>query len=236
MRTIARVRSKYASALATSGSGDNSAISPATRLISASFAARLEGVAKPGAICLSEDAYRQVKARFDLKVSDLGEVQLNSRELSQQPWVRLLHSGGFRPRQGIKVVPALARAAIRTGKCFHLWRLWLGIHRAHLVLRAQILDQERDLLVAVAASTQVGLDLLDGAAEKRRYWPLFDRSWSLLLILPHRPQFAVDCVLGPTAGGIAVAIYRLLQNAVFGPEDIQRLSTAYEDARSALWN
>ncbi len=31
-----------------------------------------------------------------------------------------------------------------------------------------------------------------------------------------------------------MAIYRLLQNAVFGPEDIQRLSTAYEDAFRAL--
>ena len=36
------------------------------------IAARLEGVAAPGAICLSEDAYRQVKARLDLAVSDLG--------------------------------------------------------------------------------------------------------------------------------------------------------------------
>ena len=31
------------------------------------IAARLEGVAEPGAICLSEDAYRQVKARLDLR-------------------------------------------------------------------------------------------------------------------------------------------------------------------------
>jgi adenylate cyclase len=45
------------------------------------IAARLEGVAKPGAICLSEDAYRQVKQRLDLKVSDLGATQLkNIRE------------------------------------------------------------------------------------------------------------------------------------------------------------
>ena len=36
------------------------------------IAARLEGVAKPGAICLSEQAYWQVKSRLDLKVSDLG--------------------------------------------------------------------------------------------------------------------------------------------------------------------
>jgi TolB-like protein/class 3 adenylate cyclase/Flp pilus assembly protein TadD len=40
------------------------------------IAARLEGIAKPGAICLSEDAYRQVKARLDLAVSDLGQTQL----------------------------------------------------------------------------------------------------------------------------------------------------------------
>src|ERR1700746_1256091 len=32
------------------------------------IAARLEGIAKPGTICLSEDAYRQVKSRLDLAV------------------------------------------------------------------------------------------------------------------------------------------------------------------------
>ena len=42
------------------------------------IAARLEGIAKPGAICLSEDAYRQVKSRLDLAVSDLGPTQLKN--------------------------------------------------------------------------------------------------------------------------------------------------------------
>src|SRR5260221_4932252 len=42
------------------------------------IAARLEGIAKPGAICLSEDAYRQVKSRLDLKVSNLGATQLKN--------------------------------------------------------------------------------------------------------------------------------------------------------------
>jgi class 3 adenylate cyclase len=42
------------------------------------IAARLEGVAKPGAICLSEQAYWQVKGRLDLKVSDLGATQLKN--------------------------------------------------------------------------------------------------------------------------------------------------------------
>ena len=41
-------------------------------------AARLEGIAKPGAICLSEDAYRQVKGRLDLAVTDLGQTQLKN--------------------------------------------------------------------------------------------------------------------------------------------------------------
>ena len=40
------------------------------------IAARLEGIAKPGAMCLSEDAYRQVKSRLDLKVTDLGGKRL----------------------------------------------------------------------------------------------------------------------------------------------------------------
>ena len=42
------------------------------------IAARLEGIAKPGAICLSEDAYRQVKGRLDLAVKDLGPTQLKN--------------------------------------------------------------------------------------------------------------------------------------------------------------
>jgi adenylate cyclase len=42
------------------------------------IAARLESIAKPGAICLSEDAYRQVKGRFEIAVSDLGATQLKN--------------------------------------------------------------------------------------------------------------------------------------------------------------
>ncbi len=42
------------------------------------IAARLEGIAKPGMICLSEDAYRQVKGRLDLAVTDLGPTQLKN--------------------------------------------------------------------------------------------------------------------------------------------------------------
>ena len=58
------------------------------------IAARLEGIVKPGAICLSEQAYWQVKGRLDLAVTDLGPTQLKniaepihvySLEVGQQP-------------------------------------------------------------------------------------------------------------------------------------------------------
>src|SRR5271156_372649 len=42
------------------------------------IAARLEGISSPGAICLSEDAYRQVKTRLALVVPDLGPTQLKN--------------------------------------------------------------------------------------------------------------------------------------------------------------
>jgi adenylate cyclase len=42
------------------------------------LAARLEGVCEPGAVCLSEDAYRQVRGRLDLAVTDLGPTQLKN--------------------------------------------------------------------------------------------------------------------------------------------------------------
>jgi TolB-like protein/class 3 adenylate cyclase len=42
------------------------------------IAARLEGIAQPGAICLSEQAYWQVKGRLDLAVRDLGPTRLKN--------------------------------------------------------------------------------------------------------------------------------------------------------------
>ena len=42
------------------------------------IAARLEGICEPGSICLSEQAYWQVKARLDLAIDDRGAVQLKN--------------------------------------------------------------------------------------------------------------------------------------------------------------
>jgi adenylate cyclase len=77
------------------------------------IAARLEGIAEPGAICLSEDAYRQVKARLDLAVTDLGSTQLKNiaepvRVYSLQvgvPTQAKPLSASRRPRLSIVVLP-----------------------------------------------------------------------------------------------------------------------------------
>jgi TolB-like protein/Flp pilus assembly protein TadD len=55
------------------------------------IAARLESIAAPGAICLSEDAYRQVKGRVELAVSDLGLTEL--KNITEPVRVYLLRVG-----------------------------------------------------------------------------------------------------------------------------------------------
>jgi adenylate cyclase len=41
-------------------------------------AARLEGLAEPGGICLSEDAYRQVRGKTDIRFEDLGRQEMKN--------------------------------------------------------------------------------------------------------------------------------------------------------------
>jgi adenylate cyclase len=68
------------------------------------IAARLEGIAKPGTICLSEDAYRQVKARLNLTVSDLGATQL--KNIAEPIRVYLLEVGAApRPSMQSETAP-----------------------------------------------------------------------------------------------------------------------------------
>jgi adenylate cyclase len=70
------------------------------------IAARLEGVVKPGSIYLSEDAYRQVKARLDLAVSDLGQTQFNN--IAEPVRVYSLQVGSPSPPVDVKTTAPLA--------------------------------------------------------------------------------------------------------------------------------
>jgi class 3 adenylate cyclase len=42
------------------------------------IAARLEGIAEPGGICISEDAFRQVRGKVDAEFADIGEQRLKN--------------------------------------------------------------------------------------------------------------------------------------------------------------
>jgi hypothetical protein len=89
------------------------------------IATRLQSVAAPGTICLSEDAYRQVKARLDLAASDLGPTRLKniaepvricSLSVSGRGFVPALdwmesRSGGLRRL----IKPAATKAAFNIG-------------------------------------------------------------------------------------------------------------------------
>jgi TolB-like protein/class 3 adenylate cyclase len=68
------------------------------------IAARIEGIAKPGAICLSEDAYRQVKGRLELAISDLGPTRL--KNIAEPIRVYSLDVG-----RAFQVVPAPEKSA-----------------------------------------------------------------------------------------------------------------------------
>ena len=55
------------------------------------IAARLESICEPGAVCLSGAAYRQVRGRLDLPVTDLGPTQL--KNIVEPIRVHSLHVG-----------------------------------------------------------------------------------------------------------------------------------------------
>ena len=97
------------------------------------IAARLESVAKPGAICLSEDAYRQVKSRLDLNVRDLGTMTLKniaepvraySVEVGKPPIMRKrkVASGG----RFIPAAAGLAALLVAVGAAAAAWYLTAG--------------------------------------------------------------------------------------------------------------
>jgi adenylate cyclase len=69
------------------------------------IASRLEGVATAGAICLSEDAFRQVKGRLALEVRDLGETRL--KNIAEPMRIYALSIGG-----SPDVRPSAASAAL----------------------------------------------------------------------------------------------------------------------------
>jgi TolB-like protein len=64
------------------------------------IAARLEGIAEPGGICISEDAYRQVRGKVAVEFADLGEQNLKNIARPVRAYAIESISGPSRRKQG----------------------------------------------------------------------------------------------------------------------------------------
>jgi adenylate cyclase len=98
------------------------------------IASRLEGIAKPGAICLSEQAYWQVKGRLEMAVSDLGATQL--KNIAEPVHVYSLEVG-----QPARAKPAVTVAAPKAGSAAPVpqARAWLSKWPAFAAVLALVL-------------------------------------------------------------------------------------------------
>jgi adenylate cyclase len=81
-------------------------------------AARLEGICEPGQICLSEDAYRQVKSRLELQVADLGPQSL--KNIAEPVRAYLLRHGA----------PATQKSPQAATKTRGIWARWPALAAA----------------------------------------------------------------------------------------------------------
>jgi class 3 adenylate cyclase/TolB-like protein len=75
-------------------------------------AARLEGICEPGGVCLSEDAYRQVRSRLELQVADLGPQSL--KNIAEPVHAYLLRHGA----------PAAQKSPQPATKTRDVWARW----------------------------------------------------------------------------------------------------------------
>src|SRR5690349_15718426 len=50
------------------------------------IAARLEGIAKPGGVCISDDTHRQIRGRVDIAFDDIGEQSLKNITEPMRAW------------------------------------------------------------------------------------------------------------------------------------------------------
>jgi len=50
------------------------------------IAARLEGIAEPGGVCISDDAYRQIRGKIDVAFDDIGEQNLKNIAEPMRAW------------------------------------------------------------------------------------------------------------------------------------------------------
>jgi adenylate cyclase len=121
------------------------------------IAARLEGICKPGAVCLSEDAYRQVKGRLDLAVIDLGPTQLKNiaepvRVYSLEVGVPALAKPSEPKRHLSPVLIAVAIAALAVLAAASAWYLLNANRPAGIATNAPAEAARRSIVVTPFAN------------------------------------------------------------------------------------
>jgi class 3 adenylate cyclase len=75
------------------------------------IAARLEGIAEPGGVCVSEDAQRQIRGKVDIAVEDLGSQNLKNIVEPMRAWRLRINADGpaaISKRSPIETTKALA--------------------------------------------------------------------------------------------------------------------------------
>src|SRR5271167_3048855 len=68
------------------------------------IAVRLQELAEPGGICLSEDAYRQINGRFEVACRDLGPQRLKNIAEAVRTWRVSFGDGGRADGEGVAAV------------------------------------------------------------------------------------------------------------------------------------
>ena len=76
------------------------------------IAARLEGIAEPGGICMSDDAYRQVRGKVDVDFEDTGEHELKNIARPVK-----VYRCSCSARAGAEAAPARACPTSRRSRC-----------------------------------------------------------------------------------------------------------------------
>ena len=72
------------------------------------IASRVETLASPGAICLSDNAYQQIKGKLSLDVADLGEQQLKNIAQTVRVYSVLHHGAAARAALSLPDKPSIA--------------------------------------------------------------------------------------------------------------------------------
>ena len=78
------------------------------------IAARIESLANPGGICLSENAYQQIKGKLTLNTSDMGERQLKNIAETVRVYSLQLNDVPARPTLALPDRPSIAVLALQS--------------------------------------------------------------------------------------------------------------------------